>query len=211
MKIFLLEDDFKLNEAITQILYINKCHVDRFYNGDKAYDALDKFYDLYLLDINVPNINGLEILEKIHQFDPNAKVIIISADNSVETISNAYKKGCIDFIKKPFHIKELELKINRFKKELILNITPNITYDLQQKILFIDEVKVSLSKKERLFLSLLIDNRDNLTSYETLYHYLYDGTEARNALRTLIKRLRQKLGQDIIESYSGEGYQLNIL
>ena len=114
MKIFLLEDDYSLNEAIKEILELEKHTVDNFYDGEIAFDnILNNNYDLYILDINVPNIDGLEVLEKIKSISLILNVIIISANINIDLIKKAYLLGCDDYLKKPFDLEELALKINR--------------------------------------------------------------------------------------------------
>jgi DNA-binding response OmpR family regulator len=213
VKIFLLEDDYSLNEAIYQILDLNNHIVDRFYNGEDAYENLNNIYDLYILDINVPDIDGLTILEKIKEFDNNKKVIIMSADNSIETISNAYNKGCIDFIKKPFHIKELELKIKMYEDEdkTKIKLMDTIYFDTQNNILIKDNVIIELTKKEQLLLSILIDNKNKVTSFDKIFHYVYNDIISNDSLRSLVKRLRKKLFLEVIESVLGLGYKINTL
>jgi len=176
MKIFLLEDDYSLNEAIFQVLELNNnIIVDRFYNGEDAYSALNGLYDLYILDINVPDISGLDILDKIKEFDIEKRVIIMSADNSINTITSAYKKGCIDFIKKPFHLKELELKVKSLQtKKDTININKSTYFDSNMKLLFINNININLTKKEQILLSLLLENQNKHTSYEKIYYYVYD-------------------------------------
>ena len=113
MKIFLLEDDYSLNESIKEMLETENFIVDSFYEGDVAYENIIGDYELYIFDINVPNIDGLYLLEHIKNINPNSKVIMISANINIDQIKEAYLKGCDDYIKKPFDIVELLLKINK--------------------------------------------------------------------------------------------------
>ena len=113
MKIFLLEDDYSLNEAIKEIIQLESHSVENFYDGETAFSKISNDFDLYILDINIPNINGLEILKQIKQINPKTKVIIISANINIDLIREAYTLGCDDYIKKPFDIEELLFKKNR--------------------------------------------------------------------------------------------------
>ncbi|MCT7556362.1 response regulator transcription factor [Aliarcobacter butzleri] len=106
-KIFLLEDDYCLNDTIKDMLNKNGFSVDAFYDGEKAFENILGEYVLYILDINVPNIDGIIILEKIKSVNSNAKVIIISANIDIDKITEAYEKDCDDYIKKPFDLQEL--------------------------------------------------------------------------------------------------------
>ena len=86
-KIFLLEDDFSLNESIKEMLEESGFVVDTFYNGQKAFDNIFGNYMLYIFDINVPNIDGITLLEKVKSMNPSAKVIIISANIDIDKIT----------------------------------------------------------------------------------------------------------------------------
>ncbi len=146
MKIFLLEDDYSLNEAIKEIIEIENYDVDNFYDGEVAFNSISNDYDLYILDINVPNIKGLDILERIKAVNYNSKVIIISANINIELIRKAYLLGCDDYLKKPFDLEELILKINRYdKKPKCINLTENITFNIFNKELCIDNIKIELT------------------------------------------------------------------
>lgn len=83
MKIFLLEDDYSLNSSIKEILEAENFSVESFYNGAVAYENITKHYDLYIFDVNVPNIDGITLLEHIKNINPNANVIIISANINI--------------------------------------------------------------------------------------------------------------------------------
>ena len=86
MKIFLLEDDYSLNEAIKEIIQLENHIVDNFYDGDVAFNNISNDYDLYILDINIPNMNGLEVLKNIKNKNPKTKVLIISANINIDLI-----------------------------------------------------------------------------------------------------------------------------
>jgi len=107
-KIFLLEDDSSLNETVTEYLEDNGYDVVSVYDG---YDAQEKLYeskyDLLLLDINVPNINGLELLKECRAEGVVAPAIYITSMDSVEDLERGFDSGCDDYIRKPFALKEL--------------------------------------------------------------------------------------------------------
>jgi len=202
MNILLLEDDIALHKAIKKILEIDGHTVVSFYSGD---DLIENFnvhhYDFYILDINVPGINGLEILHLIHNCNPQSKIIMISANIDLGSIKEAYASGCADYLKKPFHIEELRLKIQQYHHHLKI---------------FLDDVPLKknqkLTKMERLFLALLFENRTRIVTYSIIESEVYkDKNMAIDSLRTLVRRLRKKLENDIIENIAGEGYQIKFL
>ena len=106
MKIILLEDNARLNATIVKRLEAKAYSVDSFIDGQEAYDALDNGYTCFILDINVPSLDGIEILKQIRDFYPETPVIIISSSVELEVIKDAYSYGCNDFLKKPFFIEE---------------------------------------------------------------------------------------------------------
>lgn len=200
MNILLLEDTQVLNKAITQLLKMNNHTVLSFVDGADALNNIDNGIDLYILDITVPNINGLELLESILNYNVAAKVIIMSADTSIDTISKAYELGSIDFVKKPFEIKELELKI------LAMNHRQDRLFDSI-------EYKESINKlthKEKQLLKLLLENKNELITLEDIENTVYSNndTVSADALRSLMKRLRSKLKDDIIKTLPYQGYIL---
>jgi DNA-binding response OmpR family regulator len=138
MKIFLLEDDYSLNEAIKEILELENHIVDNFYDGEIAFDnILNNNYDLYILDVNVPNIDGLEVLEKIKSISLNLNVIIISANINIDLIKKAYLLGCDDYLKKPFDLEELILMLARYeKKNKYISLTTEIHFNTFNKELY---------------------------------------------------------------------------
>ena len=210
MKIFLLEDDYSLNEAIKEIIQLENHSVENFYDGETAFSKISNDFDLYILDINIPNINGLEILKQIKQINLKTKVIIISANINIDLIREAYTLGCDDYIKKPFNIEELLFKINRYeKKDTIIYLDINITFNTISKELIINNKTVELTKNEKNLLFLLVDNLNNKISYDQIENYVYEGTsKTSDAIRSLVKRLRKKLPKDLISNSLDEGYYI---
>lgn len=200
MKILLLEDDMALNRAIKKVLELEKSNnVETFFDGEEALNALDTQYDLYIMDINVPNVNGLELLRLIHNQNTQAKVIIISANTDLNTLKKAYALGCVDYLKKPFHLEELRIKINNLK------IPKHFTSTIQLK-----NDDDTLTKKEKDLLNLLLENQDTVVTYELIADYVYkNNAMSMDALRTLVRRLRSKLPENIIKNILDEGYSVS--
>lgn len=201
MKILLLEDDVALNKIIKKITEIDRHTTTSYLDGQDVFNNLNDNYDLYILDINVPNINGLELLNLIYKKDNTSKVIIISSNTDIDSIQKAYKFGCIDFLKKPFHLEELRIKINKLNTE----------YDLLSKIKIKDEAN-NLTKKEKALLNLLLQNKEQIVTYATIEANVYkDGLMSMDSLRALVRRLRLKLADDIIHNALEEGYIITSL
>ena len=198
MKILLLEDDIALNKSIYDALIYSGYSVDTFFDGNDVIDNLNSIYDLYIMDINVPNISGLELLNLIHNQTPLSKIIMISANTDINMIENAYNLGCIDYLKKPFHLKELKIKIDM--------LFSNVNSLLEELKLKPDS---NLTKKEKRFLTLLLKNKDLVTTYQMIDEFVYeDKLMTIDGVRALVRRLRTKLVDDVIKNVIDEGYIL---
>ncbi|MCD6260065.1 MAG: response regulator transcription factor [Helicobacteraceae bacterium] len=216
MKILLLEDEVMLNESIGEFLEQNNHTVESFFDGRKAYDALlSSSYDLLILDINVPNIDGLTLLEKIHALKIHTPTIYISALVDIEDISRAYTLGCYDYLKKPFHLKELSLKIDRIvlsseTPRVHLRLSKNYSYDQEHStLLFQGETQV-LSKRQSQIIDLLARNRGRVVDFEQFRIYVWDEQIVDNAtIRAEINRLKKFLQENVIQNVRGMGYMID--
>ena len=198
MKILLLEDDVALNKSIYDALIYSGYSVDTFFDGNNVIDNLSSIYDLYIMDINVPNISGLELLNLIHNQNNQSKIIMISANTDIDIIKNAYNLGCIDYLKKPFHLEELRIKI-----DMLFSNTNSLLEELKLK------PDSNLSKKEKRFLTLLLNNKNSVTTYQMIDEFVYeDKLMSMDGLRALVRRLRTKLEDDVIKNVLEEGYTI---
>ena len=198
MKILLLEDDIALNKSICDALIYSGYSVDTFFDGNDVIDNLSSIYDLYIMDINVPNISGLELLNLIHNQTNQSKIIMISANTDINIIKNAYNLGCIDYLKKPFHLEELRIKI-----DMLFSNSNSLLEELTLK------PDSNLSKKEKRFLSLLLKNKNSVTTYQMIDEFVYeDKLMSMDGLRALVRRLRTKLEDDVIKNVLEEGYTI---
>ena len=137
MKILLLEDELMLQSAIVEYLSDTGYDIDAFEDGQEAFEhSVKNIYDLFIFDINTPTIDGLTLLENLQKEKIFVPTIFISAITQIEQISKAYELGCYDYLKKPFHLKELTLHIERLLKmaniecKSIVKISKMYSYDL---------------------------------------------------------------------------------
>ncbi|WP_187647103.1 response regulator transcription factor [Nitrosophilus labii] len=214
-KILLLEDDLNLSETIKEYLEDEGFEVDTAYNSDEAYEKIyENSYDILLLDVMVPGINGFEILKKVRK-ENNIPAIFITSLNSVDDLEKGYKSGCDDYIRKPFALKELKLRIETLlkrefdTKENLVKIDDNFIFDLNSSELFKDNKTVPLNQKEKRLLKLFLKNKNRVISHEEIYNNLwdYEETASDSSLRTYIKNLRKILGKDKILSIKKHGYK----
>jgi len=217
-KIFLLEDDVSLNETICEFLEDEEYEVICTYDGISAEDTIyENNFDILLLDVNVPGLNGFELLKKIRDKGDETPAIFITSLNSTENLSDGYSSGCDDYIRKPFELKELLLRIKTIlkrgfyhKKENIITIDSETYYDIDNKILIKNNSKINLNNKEEKLLKLFLQNQNQIISHDKIYETLWEFDEAYsdNALRTYIKNLRKILGKDTILSVKKFGYKI---
>ncbi|MBE0515735.1 response regulator transcription factor [Sulfurimonas sp.] len=216
MKILLLEDEVMLNESICEYLQSEGHQVESFFDGLKALEAIrESAYDLLILDITVPGLDGLSFLEKIHALKIHVPAIYISALVDIEDISRAYDLGCNDYLKKPFHLKELSLRVNRVK---ILDTTPrvhlrlskNYSYDQEHSTLLFNQETQILTKRQSQIIDLLSRNRGRIVDFEQFQNYVWSEQIVDNAtIRAEINRLKKNLKEDFIINVRGMGYMID--
>ena len=215
MKILLLEDDHLLNASICKFLTIKGHSVQSYRDGESALDAIMKTcYDLLLLDINVPNINGLTLLQILNKDKIKIPTIFISAIIDIDYISKAFNLGCHDYLKKPFHLKELEIRIDKILQSTYipsshLRLSNNYSLDMEASVLrFNGEVQI-VSNRHLKILILLAKNRNQIVHYALFQEYVWDNIEIGTpTIRAEINRLKKILKEDIIINVRNMGYMI---
>lgn len=219
MNILLIEDDLTLNELITDYLKLNGNSVVSLEDGMNAIDTINKTnFDLYIIDINIPHINGLEIVKYIRQKDLSTPIIMITASMELENFKTAYKNGCDDYIKKPFYLEELEIRIDKLLSKKsngnsLIKISDTITYDTEYEELSVRGEVKRLRKKERLLLNILLKNINKLVSNEIIENYVWENEiKELYPLRQLVNDLRKHFdnGEKFIFAERGMGYKFEI-
>jgi len=216
-KILFLEDDVNLNETVTEFLEESGYEVDSVYDGDEAEEKIyENRYDLFLLDVNVPGINGFELLKQSRQSDNKTPAIFLTSLNSIDNVSDGYDSGCDDYIRKPFELKELLLRVKTLikreffhsKKETI-EVAYGIEYNVTNNSLSVEGEEIQLQNKEALLLKLFLQRREEVISHEVILETLwgYDEVASDSALRTYIKNLRKIIGKQRIISVKKLGYK----
>ena len=219
MKILLLEDDLILNEILEEHLQNQNYDVISTFSSNEAIKYLySQVFDLLLLDVNVPDLNGFLLLNELRKNNINTPAIFITSLSMIEDMQKGFDSGASDYIKKPFELKELDLRVNNIKrlfnidtkKEIILEKDVVLNLD-NQTIIKNDEI-FNLSKKEFEVLLYLYNNRTKNISIDEFINNIWsyeDNIEA-STLRTYIKNLRKILGDNMILNIRGVGYKLNI-
>lgn len=220
MKILIVEDEKILNNTI------NKSLKDAGYEVESAFDGFDAMemieiesYDLIVLDLNLPNMDGMEILKNLRKEDVETKVLILSARSQIQDKVEGLDAGANDFLQKPFHLDELKARIRSLtRRNFIQNNTElsfdKIKFDSKNRTIFIDDKELKLTRKESGILEYLLLNQGRPVSQEELIDHVWDSSvdllsnSIRVHISALRKKLKQELGYDPIENRIGIGYLL---
>ena len=217
-KILLLEDDLNLSDTVCDYLEEKGFEVICVYDGEEALSSIyENSFDLLLLDVNVPIKNGFQVLKEIRKDGNNTPAIYITSLNSVDSLEQGYSSGCDDYIRKPFELKELLIRIQTIlkrefsQKSEIVNITETITFNSISSELKDADKEIKLNLKELKLLKFFLQHPNALLHHDRIYDYVWDYNEeySDNSLRTYIKNLRKILGKDKIVSLKKLGYRLN--
>jgi DNA-binding response OmpR family regulator len=211
--VLLVEDDLQLAKIVKRILESKDFIVTLVDDGTKALDYIKKGdYDFYLIDINIPGVNGLELVKHIRELKKRGKIIMITASVEEYNFKKAYEYGCDDYIKKPFHATELEVRI----KHLLEQEEKNITFDdyefiFDSKDLFKNGEMINLRKKEKKLLYILLKNANYTVDNQKIIEYVWEGENKENPpIRQLVNELRKKFDKDYIKTVVGVGYRFEI-
>ncbi|HFU76208.1 MAG TPA: response regulator transcription factor [Arcobacter sp.] len=217
MKALLLEDDYALNKLISNALESKGFMIHSYYNGiDAAKQILHTPYDIYILDINVPSFDGHDVLSHIRQERGDLPVIMISAASDIESIQKSYSLGCNDYLKKPFELEELFLRIEYLLKSVLkqeifekIDLGFGLSFCQHENKLFKYEHEINLTKKESLLLNLLIQNLNQSVPIEMIHEYVWESKEIEAvSMRSVIHKLQKKLKAGMIVNIRGVGYKL---
>ncbi len=205
-RILLVEDDKLLAQSLKKFLELNGLSVDVAYSFEEAIDKLDEGkYDVYVLDVNLGDGDGIELLEDLRRFKDDTPTIFISALTDIHTIARGFNAGAEDYLKKPFDPEELVVRIKaRLKKQEEELRYGDIVY--REGRFFKGEQEIELGEVQRNILHKLLRNRGRVVTKEELYDYMLNPSPL--ALRVTINKLKKKTGIDI-KSVRGLGYTID--
>lgn len=218
MKILLIEDNEKLANAILKKLEKNAYCVDLFYDGEEGLYAIESsFYDLLILDLGLPGIDGIEIIKKLRSLNIIIPILIISARDEIDQRILGLDCGADDYLCKPFELNEVIARVQallrRTKYQVNNKITYNdLVYDTQNRTLTQSNEYIELSKRELAIFENLLLNIDTVLSKENIVEHISTFTEAihPSSVETYISRIRKKLGDSInLKTARGLGYILS--
>jgi len=205
--ILLMEDNHLLGETIEEILMEDGYVVEWVKDGQSAAEfTYESSYDLYVFDINVPEINGFELLEDLRSVSDNTPTIFISALVDLDSISKGFELGADDYLKKPFFPEELLFRVNakigRQNRAITVN---NISYEVDNKIVKKDNEIIALGEVQLDLFNVLITHMNQVVDKSVLLECLEHPSSV--GLRVAITKLKQTLGLDI-KNVRGVGYIL---
>ncbi|PHO10793.1 DNA-binding response regulator [Malaciobacter canalis] len=219
MKILLLEDDYNYNESITEYLEDLGFQVDSFYDGEEALDAIvENSYYLLILDIKVPKLNGHELIKYLNEMGNETPILIMTSLVDIDNMTIGYELGCDDYLKKPFELKELELRVTQLIRSKY-NTDKNSTYKLKDGYTFEfisgvlkkDDIEIELTSKEIELVRFLIKNANCYCEIENLRENVWEGKDIHYAdIRMYISKIRVKTNKEFIVSSRGLGYKIEI-
>ena len=183
MKILLLEDDVILNEIIEEFLLSLNYEVITAFDGNIAEELIyEESFDLILFDVNIPNITGFELLKNIRQNNINIPIIFITSRHTADDVKIGFNSGCDDYIKKPFELSELQLRIENIKRLRQIDnhgqikIDNDTFYNYEKKVIIRNNEEFNLSKIESKILEYFLKNKNKTISIDeiSVNNWVYD-------------------------------------
>ena len=223
LKLLFAEDHQELRESTAEILKNFFKTVDAVDDGDAALELYkNNTYDIVLTDIRMPNMDGIELTQKIYEINPFQSIIILSAHDESKYLIPLINMGVSQFIKKPIDYQELMESLLKVSKKLldvpnetqtpshIISLDANHTYDRDNKLLTKGDENIYLTKYEIIFLDILTSQSGKIFSNEDIVNYYLAQEESIDAqnIRKLVSKLRKKIPADSIESIYGVGYRV---
>jgi DNA-binding response OmpR family regulator len=221
MKLLLIEDNQKLIEDVSDYLQEQDFILEFAFSIDEAREKFMIYeYDLAILDLGLPDGNGMQLVHEIKQQQPDMGILILTAKHSLEYKLQGLNLGADDYLTKPFHKAELNARIRSILRRKISHGRPmmqfnEISIDIDARQVMVNDKFISLTRKEYDLLLFFIDNEKRLLTKENIAEHLWgdyiDQSDNYDFIYNHIKNLRRKLikagGNDYIESVYGVGYK----
>ena len=215
-QILLVEDDETLSELISEYLSEQGYDVTVCADAKAALDtAYERNFDILILDVKLPKGDGFSLLRELRRLGDDTPAIFTTSLNALQDLEIGYKSGCDDYLKKPYELKELLLRIQILIKRKFSHVNDEFI-ELNDGYKFYPSSKtlrqngqiVNLSNKESELLALFLENKNTLLSKETIFDKIWNYGEEPSelSLRVYVKNLRRILGKDAIINRRGDGY-----
>ncbi len=213
MNILIVEDDYDLHDTIKDFLEYQNFKCDSAFDGKNAVEKIyENDYDIVILDVKLPEMNGFEVAKRVREFSKVPIIFLTSLDGEKD-VEEGFLSGGDDYIRKPFSLKELKLRIDAIIKRVYGDSERvkirDFEFDLKNMTLYKDGKEVHLKPKHAKLLKFFIKNKNQVVSKDEIFNAIYDYDEEvnENSLRVFIKDLRNILGKDSIETLKDRGYR----
>lgn len=217
LTILIVEDENEIRKLMEEVMKSVFFEVYSAKNGDEGIKKFKKFApDLIVTDIAMPIMDGLDMAKMINEISPTTPIIALSAFSDKEKLLKAIEVGVDKYILKPVDMDELLLAIeniarSKFKNMNIIKITDELQYNPASKQLLCNDQEILLTKKEFSFIALLINKMGNLVLLDEIKKNVWSDESVNDtAIRTFVKRVRDKIGQDVIKNIPGLGYKIEV-
>lgn len=217
LKILYVEDDE--NIAQNALSYLGRLF-EYVYSAKDGFEAIAQIEsqkpDILITDIHMPKLNGLDMIEQVRAKNSDMQIIVLSAHSQKEYLFRAIELQLAKYLVKPIRhdilypvLLQCAQKIKENKPSLF-ELNEEYLFDIQEQQLLKNGKEVKLTHKEKLFLTLLCQNKEQVVSYERIQESIwYDSFMSDDALRSLVRNLRKKLSGNLIQNISKMGYKLN--
>jgi len=216
-KVLCLEDEEAILRNICASLELFFAEVKGVTDGFDALElAIGGAYDALVLDISVPNIDGLEIAKKVRAINQKIPIVILSSHVEQEYLWRAVELKITRYLAKPYDKKSFVKALEDVAFELVgrtptIRLNDELEYDFGKKALYVNGEISHLSKSESKLLEYFLNNKNKTITYEQIFDYIWDYEQpTKEAIKTIVKELRRKLGKDVIKNLYGVGYLCEI-
>lgn len=219
LKLLYVEDENNIRKYGTSYFKRIFGEVYESANVSSAFEIFKKEKpQIIITDIKMEEISGIQLIKQIREIDKNCQIVILSAFLDTQYLLDAIPLNIVKYLSKPINHDELYVVLLQCLKNIsekyntLIHFSKTCYYNESKKILFVNEKIIKLSNKELQFLELLCTNKTRVVAYEEIENVIwYDTVMSENALRTLVKKLRQKLPNDCLENISKYGYKIKCL
>jgi len=214
MRLLLVEDDVQLAKGLRESLKSENYSTDTVFNGNDALTAIKSGdFDIIILDLGLPDMDGLAVLKQAKQIDKSLPILILTARDGIESKVEGLDLGADDYLAKPFDMSELLARLRVIERRLGNHSSAvikhnQVSLDTQTHIILVNELDTTFSRREYMIIKSLLENLGRILSKEQLETKLYEWGEeiASNTIEVHIHNIRKKLPDNYIKNVRGVGY-----